>query len=286
MAESNPTVRQRELSMRLRKLREERNLTVGEVAELLECSPAKVSRIETGARRVGLPDVRDLCRIYGVSDHEVAQLTDLARRAREDGWWARYDDLGAEVGPYFDFEQEAKSITYYSMSFIYGPLQSDDYAKAIIRGVNPQIDDQVLKERVEARMRRHGLLERTDRPRVRVLMDEAVLHREVGGRKVMGAQLGRILDVAASEKVVVQIIPFSSGTQVSSDSNMTLFEFSDISMPAILHIEGLISAQYLDRAPAIDRYREALDQLRDAALPPRESQVLITKIKDAHDRAA
>jgi transcriptional regulator with XRE-family HTH domain len=134
MAEGNPTVRLRELSMRLRRLREERNLTVGEVAGLLKCSPAKVSRIETGARRVALTDVRDLCRIYGVSDHEATQLTDLARRAREDGWWARYDDLGAEVGPYFDFEQEARNITYYSMAFIYGPLQTDDYAKAMIRG--------------------------------------------------------------------------------------------------------------------------------------------------------
>ena len=80
---------------------------------------------------------------------------DLARIAREDGWWARYDDLG--VGPYFDLEQEAKVITYYSTSFIYGLLQTDDYARAIIRGINPLMDDQEQKERVEARMRRQEL---------------------------------------------------------------------------------------------------------------------------------
>src|ERR1700733_12828182 len=104
MVEENPTVRQRELSIRLRRLREENSLTVGEVAEQLLCSAAKVSRIETGARRVSLRDVRDLCQIYGVGDQEAAQLMDLARRARENGWWAHYDDLG--VGPYFDLEQE------------------------------------------------------------------------------------------------------------------------------------------------------------------------------------
>jgi transcriptional regulator with XRE-family HTH domain len=284
MEERKPTLRQRELSMRLRRLREERELSVGQVAEHLMCSAAKVSRIETGARRVSLRDVRDLCQIYQVSEQETTQLMDLARRAREDGWWARYDDLG--VGPYFDLEQKAKAITYYSMSYIYGLLQSDDYARAIIRSVYPLIDDQVLKERVEARMRRQELLERAGRPRVRVLMDEAVLHRQLGGPKVMSAQLEKIHTVAASEKVIVQIVPFSSGAQASSDSNMTLFEFGDVSVPDIVHVEGLISAQFLDRRESVERYREVLDNLRDAALSPKESQVLITEIKDAHVREA
>jgi transcriptional regulator with XRE-family HTH domain len=250
MEERKPTLRQRELSMRLRRLREDREFSVGQVAEQLMCSATKVSRIETGARRVSLRDVRDLCQIYAVGEQETAQLMDLARRAREDGWWARYDDLG--VGPYFDLEQEAKAITYYSMSYIYGLLQSDDYARAIIRSVYPLIDDQVLKERVEARMRRQELLER----------------------------------VVASEKVIVQIVPFSSGAQASSDSNMTLFEFGDVSVPDIVHVEGLISAQFLDRRESVERYREVLDNLRDAALSPKESQVLITEIKDAHVREA
>jgi transcriptional regulator with XRE-family HTH domain len=282
MEERKPTVRQRDLSMRLRRLREGKKLSVGQVADLLMCSATKVSRIETGARRVSLRDVRDLCQLYQVSEQEAAQLMDLARRAREDGWWAHYEDLG--VGPYLDFEQEAKAITYYSMSYIYGLLQSDEYAGAIIRSIYPLMDDQVLKERVEARIRRQELLQRTTRPRVRVLMDEAVLHRQVGGRKVMSAQLGKIRDIAASEKVIVQIVPFSSGAQASSDSNMTLFEFDDASVPAIVHVEGLISAQFMDRRESVDRYREVLDNLRDAALSPRESQVLITEIKDAHDR--
>ncbi len=284
MQERKPTLRQRELSMRLRRLREGKKLSVGQVADKLMCSATKVSRIETGARRVSLRDVRDLCQIYGVSESEIAQLMDLARIAREDGWWARYDDLG--VGPYFDLEQEAKAITYYSMSFIYGLLQTDDYARAIIRGINPLMDDQVQKERVEARMRRQELLERAGRPRVRALLDEAVLRRQVVGPKAMGAQLGKIQDIAASEKIIVQIVPYTSGAHASSDSNMTLFEFGDASVPGIVHVEGLIGGQYIDRPESVERFREMLDNLRDAALSPRESQVLITEIKDAHERGA
>ena len=201
MQERKPTLRQRELSLRLRRLREGKKLSVGQVAEKLMCSATKVSRIETGARRVSLRDVRDLGQIYGVSEPEIAQLMDLARRAREDGWWAHYDELG--VGPYFDLEQEAKTITYFSMSYVHGLLQTDDYARAIIRGVFPLMDDQVLKGRVEARMRRQELLERAGRPRVWVLLDEAVLHRQVGGRKVMSTQLGKIRETPARQNQTV-----------------------------------------------------------------------------------
>jgi hypothetical protein len=67
---------------------------------------------------------------------------------------------------------------------------------------------------------------------------------------------------------------------------MTLFEFGDVSVPDIVHVEGLISAQFLDRRESVERYREVLDNLRDAALSPKESQVLITEIKDAHVREA
>jgi hypothetical protein len=118
---------------------------------------------------------------------------------------------------------------------------------------------------------------------VRVLMDEAVLHRQVGGQKVMSAQLDKIRDVTAAEKVIVQIVPLRSGRQTSSDSNITLFEFDDVRASAIVHVEGLISAQFMDRRKSVDRYREVLDNLRDVALSPRESQLLITEIKGAHD---
>jgi transcriptional regulator with XRE-family HTH domain len=279
MPDANPTARQRELSRQLRMLREEKGLTATEVAEQLLFSPTKLSRIETAKRKATLRDVRDLCQLYGVNEPETAQLMDLARGARENGWWARYEDLG--VGPYLGLEQEARSITYYSMSFVNGLLQSDGYARAIIRATHPQMEDQVLKERVEARLRRQDLLEGTDRPRLRVLLDEAVLRRQVGGSKVMAGQLSKILDITAKEKAVVQIVPFSSEVQPGNESNFTFFEFGDSSQP-VLHIEGLLSSLIHDRPTIIERYREVLDNLRDAALSPRDSQNLITVIRDEH----
>src|SRR6266700_3062868 len=198
MPGASPTVRQRELGQRLRELRHGLGLTVEDVAGQLLCSATKISRIETGTRRASLRDVRDLCRIYGVTDEAAAaSLMDLARQAREPGWWTQYDDL--HLSPYIGLEQEATAITYFSMYFVPGLLQTEDYARAIIRGMAPKIEQKIFEQRVEARLRRQQLLEQENPPRVRALLDEAVLHRQVGGKAVMRAQLDKILEVARAE---------------------------------------------------------------------------------------
>jgi transcriptional regulator with XRE-family HTH domain len=284
VAEANPTMRQRELAQRLRQLRASQELTVEQVADKLLCSATKISRIETGARRASLRDVRDLCQLYEVGELETGQLMSLARQAREAGWWYQYNDLG--VGSYLGLELEATAITYYSMYFINGLLQTADYASAVIQGINPQIDPVVLEERVSARMRRQQLIDQPGRPRVRTLMDEAVLRRQVGGPQVMAGQLDKIAKIAAEGRVTTQVIPFSAGSMDSSDSNFTLFEFEETALPRVIHVEGLTSNLYIDRPVDIERYRESLDHLRDAALSPRDSLILITEIRDAHLRSS
>jgi transcriptional regulator with XRE-family HTH domain len=279
VAEANPTVRQRELGVRLRQLRGDLDLTVDQVAEGLLCSATKISRIETGKRRASLRDVRDLCQLYKVGEQETAQLMNLARQAREAGWWAQYDDL--EMGPYLGLEQEATALTFFSLHFVSGLLQTEDYARHIIKGVTPQIDPKVLEERVEARMRRQLLLDQPVRPRVRILMDEAVLHRQVGGPGVMHGQLTKILQFSTEAKMVIQVIPFSTGAHASVDSNFTLFEFGDSPLSDLIHIESLTSSLYVERQPAKDRYRESLDNLRDASLSIRDSMTLITTLRNA-----
>jgi transcriptional regulator with XRE-family HTH domain len=283
VAEVNPTMRQRELAQRLRRLRARQELTVEQVAEQLLCSATKISRLETGARRASLRDVRDLCRLYKVSDQDAAELMGLARQARETGWWGQYSDLGgAEM--YLGLEQEAAAITYYSMNFIHGLLQTADYARSIIKGVHPQMDPVVLEERVNVRLRRQELLAEPGRPRVRILMDEAVLRRQVGGPAVMAGQLDQLAQIATEGHLVTQVIPFNSGSLASADSNFTFFEFEGSAMPRVIHVEGLIGNLFLEKPFDVERYRESLDYLRDAALSPRDSLVLITEIRDAQQQ--
>jgi transcriptional regulator with XRE-family HTH domain len=277
---TSPTVRQRELGKRLRELRNQHTLTVEDVAEKLLCSATKISRLETGARRPSLRDVRDLCALYNVDESASVELMSLARGAREPGWWTQYEDLNLD--PLIGLEQEAAAITCYSMYYLPALLQTEDYAREIIKIIAPKIASAIHEQRVEARLRRQQLLEKVDRPRYRVLLDEAAVRRHVGGSAIMIAQLDKILESAQQNKATVQVIPFDFGAHAAADSYFVLLEFDDPGLSPVVFVEGLTGNQYLERKAEISRYREVIEILRDSALSPRDSIALIADYREKY----
>jgi transcriptional regulator with XRE-family HTH domain len=269
MPDPSPTVRQRQLGIRLRELRLNRNLTVENVAKQLMCSSSQISRIETGTRRASLRDVKDLTALYDVSPSTAADLMDLARSAREIGWWAEYDDL--KLDPYIGLEQEATSITCFSMFSVPALLQTKDYARAIIKDVVPQIDPIIHDQRVQARMRRQELFAQEKPPNYRALLDEAVLRRPVGGPAVMAAQLEKIIQLCNDSRAVVQLIPFEAGLHGVADSNFVLLEFDAPWLNPVVFVEVLTTNLLQERDGEIARYREAIEYLEDSALSPKDT---------------
>jgi len=254
-------------------LRVERGLAIEEAAERLMCSPAKISRLETASRPPNPRDVRDLCGVYEVSSDEADQLVEMAKEARKPNWWNKYEDLGM---PYIGLEQDAVSITSYTMYYVPALLQTEDYMSSTILAIAPKMDGRMLQQRVEARRLRQQILDGDDPPKYRVLMDESVLHRPVGGRAAMGAQIDKVLDAAGKGKATIQIVPFEIGAHAAQDSNFILLDFDGQS--SVVFVEGLAAHQYLDRQEDVERYREAVEYLRDSALSPRDS---IQRILDA-----
>jgi transcriptional regulator with XRE-family HTH domain len=276
-------VRQRELGKRLRELRNQHKLTVEDVAGRLLCSATKMSRLETGARRPSLRDVRDLCVLYELDEQDSAELMSLARRAREPGWWTRYDDV--RLDPYIGLETAATAITAYSMYYVPALLQTEEYAAALIKAVAPHISPDVYRQRIEIRLRRQQLLEQDNRPRYRVLLDEAVLRRGVGGVDAMARQLGKIIDAADGGRVTVQVIPFEVGAHAAQDSNFVLLEFDrEPSLPPVVFVEGLTGNQYIERQADVARYRDAIERLRDSGLNPHDSLQRVDQLRETFSR--
>jgi transcriptional regulator with XRE-family HTH domain len=282
VAGTSPTMRQRELGKRLRDLRNQHNLTVEDVGEKLLCSATKISRLETGARRPSLRDVRDLCTLYGIDEAGSAELMSLARGAREQVWWTQYTDL--KLDPLLGLEQDAVAITNYTMYYIPALLQTEEYTRAIIRAIAPKMDPEIYLQRVEVRMRRQELvLEKDSPPRYRVLIDEAVLRRSVGGPAIMAGQMNKVLEAEQRGKVIVHVVPFDVGAHGAQDSNFILFEFDEnTNQTPVIFVEGLTGNQYLEKAVDIARYREALEYLRDSALNPRDSIRLVAEMHKAY----
>jgi hypothetical protein len=134
------------------------------------------------------------------------------------------------------------------------------------------MDPHIFEQRVEIRMRRQEVLGNQNQPRYRVLLDEAVLHRRVGGGTLMAVQLEKILEAGRSGKATIQVIPFDVGILAVQDSNFVLLEFDETpNMAPIIFVEGLTGNQYLERETDIVRYSEAIEHLHDSAFSPQRS---------------
>jgi transcriptional regulator with XRE-family HTH domain len=275
----SPTVRRRELGALLRALRAEKGLTVEQVAERLLCSPSKVSRMETGHGAATPRDIRDLCDLYGVTDDaERDRLMTLAREGKQQAWWQSYD---LAYATYAGLEAEAVVISGFQSSVVQGLLQTADYARAGHEGAMPRLSPDQIEMQIEAKLTRQRILTQRDPPRFTAVLDEAALHRMVGGRRVMAAQLGRILEMSALPNIMVQVLPYERGAHPAVESNFTILELPSPT-PGVVFVEGLIGSTYLERADDLKRYHEIFAQLQSIALNPQDTADLIANLLPAY----
>jgi transcriptional regulator with XRE-family HTH domain len=275
----SPTVRRRELGAKLRALRNEKGLTVEQVADRLLCSPSKVSRMETGHGIATPRDIRDLCDLYEITDEaERDRMMTLAREGKRRAWWQSYDLAYAN---YVGLEEAAVAISAFQSSVVHGLLHTADYARAGHEGAMPRLDPHQIDRQIEAKLTRQRILTREDPPRLHVVLDEAALHREVGGRRVMGAQLAKILEVAALPNVVVQVLPYDRGFHPAVESNFAILALPNPA-PGVVFVEGLIGSILLERPDDLKRYREIFDRLQSIALNPKDTADLIAEFQLAY----
>lgn len=279
----SPTVRRRELGALLRAFRLHQGLTVEQVAELLMCSPSKVSRMETGHRGVTARDIRDLCDIYGITDQsEQDRLATLAREGRQQAWWQSYEL--ANFATYVGLEADAIRISDYQCTVIPGLLQTAGYARAANDVVIPAPTAEQVAEQTEVRLKRQDRLIQEPLLSLGVVLDEAAIHREVGGPAVMGAQLERLVEVSSLPNVTLQVLPYNAGAYPAMDSPFNILEFAG-DVPSVVYVEGLAGWLYVDRQQDIDRYQQVFHQLCNIALSPQESIKLVARISLEHKRA-
>jgi transcriptional regulator with XRE-family HTH domain len=270
----SPALRRRELGAVLRALRNAKGLTVEQVAERLLCSPSKVSRMETGQGATAR-DIRDLCELYGVADAaERDRLTTLAREGKRPARWQRYDLAYAR---YAELEEEAVAISAFQSSVAHGLLHTADYARANHESSMPRLDPDQINLQIEAKLARQRILTQADPPSFAVVLDEAALHRVVGGRQVMADQLAKILDMSALPNVTVQILPFELGAHPALESNFTILQLPDAA-PGVVFVEGMIGSTYLDRPGDLNRYQLIFKKLQSIALNPKDTGDLVAKL--------
>ncbi len=272
----SPTVRRRELGALLRRLRLEKGLTVEQAADRLMFSMSKLSRMETGHGVATPRDIRDLCDLYGVTDQaERDRMTQLAREGKQQGWWQSYE---LTYATYVGLEAEAVAISDFQSSVVPGLLQTADYARAGHEAAMPRLSPAQIGMQIEAKLTRQSLLTQANPPSFEAVLDEAALHRMVGGPRVMAAQLEHLIEAASLPNVTIQVIPFTIGSHPGLESNFNILELLPPT-PSVVFVEGLVGSVYLERAEDLKRYRKVFERLQSVALSPKDTISAIAKIR-------
>jgi transcriptional regulator with XRE-family HTH domain len=271
----------------LRRLRERRGLTRAEAGEVIRASESKLSRMELG--RVGFKarDVQDLLTLYGVHDEaERAAVLDRVREANEPSWWQPYSDVTPNwFQRYLGLEATASLIRTYEVAFVPGLLQTEEYARAVMRlSHGTGLLDEV-ERRVRLRLERQQVLTRPDPPRLWAVVDEAALRRPVGGPRVMRDQLEALIAmVLKAPNVSLQVVPLAAGGYAAAGSPFTILRFPHDSLPDVVYIEQLAGALYLDKREDVDYYFDAVNRLFVEAAPVRDTvQILDRILGETHD---
>lgn len=280
MARGNsPTVRRRRLASELRRLREAAGLTIDEVGDKLECSASKISRIETGHVGVTPRDVRDMLELYPIDADQREALVQLAREARKKGWWHAYNEVF--TGSFVGLESDASSLHAHQALLVPGLLQTEDYTRAVHKAIRPDQPDEEIERRVLARLARQKLLEDPQPPEYWAIIDEAVLHRVVGGPDIMRTQLNRLIDAAEMPHVTLQAVPFGAGAHAGMEGPFLILGFPEQADPDVVYVENTTTGSYLEEPSDVYRYTLMFDHLRASALNTSET---LRMVKDAADR--
>ena len=257
-------------------------MTVAEAARAIEWTPSKITWIETNrGKRPNPRDVRDLCDVYGVTDQrERAYLEQLARDGRLKGWWDPYGDvLPHPYENYVGLEAEAATMLNFELGMIPGLLQTEDYARAMIQAGPAELDAASVDKRVEVRMKRQEALRQAPPLRLVAVMDEAVLHRQVGGRQVMRTQLQHLLQVAEEHpRVTRQVVPYARGAHASMTNGFVILQFPEPEDPDVVYVENAAGGLWLEETEEVADHHVAFQHLLGGADSPADTIALIAEM--------
>ncbi|MFF5018720.1 helix-turn-helix domain-containing protein [Streptomyces sp. NPDC001165] len=265
------------LGSQLRRLREARGITREAAGYSIRASESKISRMELGRVSFKTRDVEDLLTLYGITDEaERESLLSLAREANVAGWWHSYTDVLPSWFPtYVGLEGAASLVRVYEVQFVHGLLQTEEYARAVVRRGMKGASAADVERRVALRLERQKHLLDDNAPEFHIVLDEAALRRPYGDRDVMRGQLQHLIEVSQRPNVRLQVMPFGFGGHSGESGAFTILSFPDTDLSDVVYVEQLTSALYLDKREDVAQYEQALKELQQDSPGPDESRDLL-----------
>jgi transcriptional regulator with XRE-family HTH domain len=273
-----PGVRRRVLGKSLRTLREEQGLTASAVAKRLGMAQPSLTRMETGRNAILTRHVYRLCEVYGASKSKTDRLIRLSEESKERGWWESYSDVISDwFEIYASLESDAEQILLYESEFVPGMFQTAGYVRAVYTAAHPEATEDAANRQVDLRLARQLRLE--DR-NITALINEAAVHRVVGGKSMMLDQLQHLIDLIERKHAEIRIVPFTAGAHPSMNGPFYLMKFPDAGEIDLVHVENERGGMYFERPEDLARYTDIFARTLDVSLSAGESAALLGKIAE------
>jgi transcriptional regulator with XRE-family HTH domain len=271
-------VKRRRLRAELRNARMAADLTQDEVAEAMEWSPSKIIRIEAGSVGVSANDMKALLRLYHITDPKrVDELLALARVARERS--TTFRDAPPTLLEFIDYEAAASAIRMFQTILVPGLLQTEEYARTVIKTLKPEASKAQVEALVTVRMKRQELLARADPVELLFVVDEAVIRRQVDGEDVMRRQVRHLVEMANKKNVTLEVVRFRAGAHPGMQGPFVIFEFPDAEDDDVLYLETSQGELIIrDKPNEIATHEERLTALRKLSAKPKDSVAFLERV--------
>ncbi|MFI8291935.1 Scr1 family TA system antitoxin-like transcriptional regulator [Streptomyces sp. NPDC085614] len=254
---------------KLRKLRGRAGLTQRQLGDRVPIAHSRIAQFELG-NEVPPEDVNGRLDLILGAEGDLVDLWGHLRRTPYPDWARRYMAL----------EPKAVKMLKYMAQAVPGLWQTESYARALLRTSRPRDSDREIEKLVSARLERQVIAQRESPPLFWCIVDEAVLRRPVGGAEVMADQLDRLIALARTPHVVLQVLPFGAGEHPVMGGSLTLLSFergSDVAYTESSHSGELVEAQ-----EEVAAYALAYDLLQAKALAPDESLNLVRSVVEEY----
>lgn len=240
---------------------------------MLGISRPQLVKIETAKAKPSQSTVEGILDAYGQDvDHRRA-IMQVVRQIHQRGWWQAYADFLA--GSFAELEEDADEILIWQTELVSGLLQTDDYARALISSGDLRDVDEI-DERVQARIRRQAVLTGHNAPVLRVVLDESVLRRMIGGPAVMRGQLEHLLEMGQRANVSIRVLPANTGPHAGiGEGSFTIFKFPRPIDLDVTFIETPAGPVYVEDTQRVRRCTVTYDRISDQALSEEDSAALI-----------
>lgn len=279
---SSPTVLKRWLALELRKLREDAGISRQQVADRLRCAVSRIGHVEVMRNLPSAAELEVMLDFYGVPDRTTLFLDLLIAARKGKDWWSAYRSaVPATFDLFLGLESAATRIDCYAAVLVPGLFQIPSYTEAVIRQGRPELPDREVAARIELRLARQQLLDRTDPPvQLWAVLDEAVLRRLVGGAAVTAEQLTHLVELSTRPNVDIQVLPAETGAHPGGDGSFQILSFPPdfVGDPGVAYVETRIQPIYYEKSEEIAEYRDVLTRLQVQALTPQASQAAVKQV--------